>query len=347
MLIFPVWVAAWTKGFPLRPSHLCSRISSITCELPGLRVNKFFTTHYSRRETDRLIADGCVRINGKPAMAGDRVFEGDHVTLVNRDSETFPLASLIGRATPPDGGHVYLKHWKQRGVTCTTDSRIKGNVIDALGRSNGTRVFLVGRLDKESDGLLLLTSDGRLSNAVLGAASKHEKRYIVTADRAVGDSALLRLSQGVVISTTLPSARRVARTLTAPTLPCHVKRISSAVFEVTLREGRNRQIRRMCAALGFRVARLHREAVMGIVLGELRPGDWKALDDSEMRLVTAALQAPCSTEGTTPAHTTPMFGRQEGVKRGSITRHPKAKRAIVKYTLPREESVNHGRTLKR
>ncbi len=206
----------------------------------GIRINKVFTSAYSRRAADQLVADGRVLLNGAVAVAGDRVLPGDEVAL-----DGVPWTDGLGE--PAGGQHVYVKYWKPTGVTCTTDERVRGNIIDALRRAGlrtESRIFTVGRLDKESEGLILLTSDGRLPNSVGRSAFAHTKLYAVTCDRPLADSHLRRLSRGVTITTSAQRDRGPPKVLTAPTLPCEVRRLDERSFEITLTEGRNRQASR-------------------------------------------------------------------------------------------------------
>ena len=254
----------------------------------GVRINKCFKDFTSRREADRLVGDGRVSVNGVRAEAGARVFPGDVVALDGRPVRWETLA-VIDDAVAAESQFRYVKYWKPRGVTCTTDRRDRSNIIDAVGHPE--RIFPVGRLDKDSTGLILLTSDGRLPNAVLRSGRRHEKRYVVVVDRDVRAEDARTLAEGVVIST--PVQRdRVDRVLTARTLPCEVRVVAPRTVEIVLREGRNRQIRRMLDAVGYRVVDLHRVEIMGIGLGGLRPGEWTPCDAAEMDIVRECLDAP-------------------------------------------------------
>lgn len=222
-----------------------------------MRVNRYFTEHgiCSRREADRWVEAGRVRINGTVARHGDSVQEGDRVEL-----DGAPLRVPEKRA-------VVLAYHKPPGIECTSDPRVPENIIDAVGYKE--RVFHIGRLDKYSEGLILLTNRGELVNEILRARGGHEKEYQVEVDVPVSGEALARMRRGIVIQ-----GRR--------TLPCRVKRTGARSFTMILTEGRNRQIRRMCEAEGLRVKRLVRVRVMNILLGTLRPGRWRELRRDEL-----------------------------------------------------------------
>jgi pseudouridine synthase len=293
-------------------------------------VNKCFREFASRREADRLVEDGRVAVNGQPAVSGQRVFAGDQVTLDGRPVRWEALQAELapsppaaaapapaagprppaadagatdvapGRDDSSDGGcaplpfeerFVYVKYWKPRGVVCTADRSIRGNIVDAV-RHPSARLFTVGRLDKDSTGVILLTSDGRLPNAVLRAREGHAKVYAVTADQPVADEDCAALAAGVVITTVAQRDRGVGKELTAATLPCGVRRGGDGGRRllITLREGRNRQIRRMLEALGYDTLRLHRVTFMGIGLEGMEPGEWRALGEGEMAAVRRAVR---------------------------------------------------------
>ena len=253
-------------------------------------MNKCFKAFTSRREADRLIASGRVAVNGTVVDAGARVFPGDAVTLDNAAIDWESLAVVRDGSGGADATQFrYVKYWKPRGVTCTTDRRDRTNIVDAVGFPE--RIFPVGRLDKDSTGLILLTSDGRLPDAVLRSGRRHEKRYLVDVDAALRERDVETLREGVVIST--PVQRdRVDKVLTARTLPCEARRVGRRTLEIVLREGRNRQIRRMLDEVGYGVVNLHRTEIMGIGLGGLRPGTWAPCDKEEMRKIDACLRAP-------------------------------------------------------
>ncbi|KAL7492543.1 hypothetical protein ACHAWT_001615 [Skeletonema menzelii] len=192
----------------------------------------------------------------------------------------------------------YVKYYKPIGVTCTTDLRIKDNIIDAIqqdGYKARHRVYPVGRLDKETSGLIILTSDGRIVNAVLRGERKQPKVYKVKVDGVLEDRHLERLREGIIIRTVAQRKGRTEQenTLIAKTKQCKVERIGPSAVQMTLVEGRNRQIRKMMEALGFTVVRLHRVEFMGIRLdrGLVEPGDWDYLDEEEMKLVKDALRS--------------------------------------------------------
>jgi 23S rRNA pseudouridine2604 synthase len=231
----------------------------------SVRINKFFTEQglCSRRAADRLIEDGRVLINGRRAVLGDQVGDEDVVTLdgcrVSRHRDT-----------------VYLAYHKPVGVTCTTDLQVPGNIIMAIGYP--TRIFPIGRLDKDSSGLILLTNDGDIVNRILRVEFGHEREYVVTVDQAYPDAVLQSLAQGVMV-------------LGKRTHPCRTCRVDRKRFRITLTEGRNRQIRRMCSALGYRVVELVRVRIMHIQLGALRVGQWRYLSERERRTLLDAVGA--------------------------------------------------------
>ena len=220
------------------------------------RLNKFVADsgYCSRREADRLITEGRVQVDGRPGALGDRVLPGMRVTVDGQ--------SLSGR-----GERVYIALNKPAGVVCTTDPREPMNVVDYLDYP--IRIFPVGRLDKDSEGLLLMTSDGEIINRILRAAGGHEKEYEVEIDRPVTKEFVEKMSAGVPILDTV-------------TLPCRVRRTGERSFNIILVQGLNRQIRRMCEALGCNVVRLRRIRIMNIRLGAMRPGQWRELSEEEL-----------------------------------------------------------------
>ena len=225
-------------------------------ENQGKRLNKFVADsgYCSRREADRLIAEGRVQVDGRPGALGDRVLPGMRVTVDGQ--------SLSGR-----GEKVYIALNKPAGIVCTTDPREPMNVVDYLDYP--IRIFPVGRLDKDSEGLLLMTSDGEIINRILRAAGGHEKEYEVEIDRPVTKEFVEKMSAGVSILDTV-------------TLPCRVRRTGERSFNIILVQGLNRQIRRMCEALGCNVVRLRRIRIMNIRLGAMRPGQWRELSEEEL-----------------------------------------------------------------
>jgi len=211
----------------------------------------------SRREADTLISEGRVTVNGKPAMLGTQVEEGDDVRL---DGDRVGTARK--KAKP-----VYIALNKPVGITCTTERHVAGNIIDFVNHPE--RIFPIGRLDKDSEGLILLTNDGDIVNEVLRAEHQHEKEYVVGVDHAITPEFLEQMAAGVRLSD-------------ATTRPCKVHRLGPKVFRIILTQGLNRQIRRMCEALGYTVETLQRVRIMHIKLGELPLGRWRQLSAQEI-----------------------------------------------------------------
>ena len=255
-------------------------------------MNKCFKDFTSRRNADRLVASSAVTVNGAVVAAGAMVFPGDVVELrgervrwetLNVIDESRESATSSSPAASRGSRFKYVKYWKPRGVTCTTDARDRTNIVDAVNYPDA-RLFPVGRLDKDSTGLILLTSDGRLPNAALRSGRKRDKKYLVVVDAVVRPEDVRMLRDGVVIST--PVQRdRVDRVLTARTLPCEIDVVGARTLEITLREGRNRQIRRMLDAVGYRVINLHRTEIMGIGLRGTREGRWVECDEEELGII--------------------------------------------------------------
>mmetsp|Transcript_7491 Transcript_7491/g.15362 ORF Transcript_7491/g.15362 Transcript_7491/m.15362 type:complete len:406 (-) Transcript_7491:69-1286(-) len=292
-------------------------------EQEGIRLNKVFKATHSRRAADKLIEEGRVTINGERVheKGGYKVIPfRDVVTLDGKVVEGWEQINAISRDNAADNVHQnnnnnkeqqqrpsnnlqtssfeYVKYYKPIGVTCTTDLRVKDNIIDSINHDGYIarhRVYPVGRLDKETSGLIILTSDGRIVNAVLRGERKQPKVYKVKVDGLLEDRHLQRLRDGIIIRTVAQRKGRSEEenTLIAKTKQCKVERIGPSSVEMTLVEGRNRQIRKMMEAIGFNVVKLHRVEFMGIKLsrGLTEPGDWNYLDEEEMNLVKAALRS--------------------------------------------------------
>ncbi|HEX4970716.1 MAG TPA: 23S rRNA pseudouridine(2604) synthase RluF [Steroidobacteraceae bacterium] len=222
-----------------------------------MRLNKYIseTGLCSRREADARIEAGRVTINGAVATLGMQVAAGD-------------VVCVDGRPVAAEQQHVYLALNKPVGVISTTERHVAGNIVDLVKYPE--RIFPIGRLDKDSEGLILLTNNGDIVNEILRSENEHEKEYVVTVDRPVTEIFLGGMASGV-------------RILGTVTKPCKVKRIGAATFRIVLTQGLNRQIRRMCSFFGYKVLRLQRVRIINITLGDLRPGQWRHLEPVEVR----------------------------------------------------------------
>jgi 23S rRNA pseudouridine2604 synthase len=231
-----------------------------------VRLNKFIseTGVCSRREADQWIEAGRVTCNGLPAVLGTQIGEGDDVRVDGR-----PLQARKKQ--------IYIALNKPVGITCTSESHIKGNIVDLVGHAE--RIFPVGRLDKDSEGLILLTNNGDIVNEILRSENNHEKEYIVTVDRPITDLSLRMLADGV-------------RIMGEMTKPCRVTRVNRQSFRIVLVQGLNRQIRRMCSALGYQVRRLQRVRIMHIHLGAMGLGKWRNLTEAELAGLLPRSAAP-------------------------------------------------------
>ena len=220
-----------------------------------MRINKFLaeTGITSRRGADKWVEEGRVTINGALATNGSQVENGDKVCV-------------DGKPVQREEQLVYIVLNKPVGITSTTEKHIEGNVVDFI--NHPLRIFHIGRLDKDSEGLLLLTNDGDIVNEILRAENHHEKEYVVQVDQPITEDFLHEMRSGVEI-------------LDTKTLPCRVEKVSSQVFKIILEQGLNRQIRRMCSALGYSVRRLQRIRIMNIHIGNLKVGQWRDLTDTE------------------------------------------------------------------
>jgi 23S rRNA pseudouridine2604 synthase len=222
----------------------------------AVRLNKYIseTGVCSRREADKWIEAGRVTLNGAPATLGHKVAEGDEVRIDG---------NLVGAKKKA----IYIALNKPVGITCTTEAHVADNIVRFVGHSE--RIFPVGRLDKDSEGLILLTNDGDIVNEILRSENEHEKEYVVSVNRPITDLSLRMLASGVKI-------------MGMTTKPCRVERVDAETFRLVLTQGLNRQIRRMCSALGYRVRRLQRVRIISIHVGALRAGEWRYLSDAEV-----------------------------------------------------------------
>jgi 23S rRNA pseudouridine2604 synthase len=242
---------------------------------PRIRLNKFLADRgiCSRRDADLWIESGRVTVNGELVDVGTYLDDSDQVRV---DGE------LVAHNKKPK--RVYIALHKPIGIECTTDQRVDGNIVDFVQHQE--RVFPIGRLDKDSDGLILLTNDGDIVNKILRAEHNHEKEYWVTVDRKVTAEFLREMANGVQIM------RRKTR-------PCRTYKMSAQTFGIVLTEGMNRQIRKMSEAFGYRVQKLTRVRIMNIEIGHLKPGRWRNLTPVELSGLQKAIQQP-KTESDKP-----------------------------------------------
>lgn len=228
-----------------------------------MRLNNYIsaTGLCSRRAADKLIGDKRVKVNGEIAILGTVVQEND-------------LVEVDGKAIRPQENDVYIALNKPVGITCTTERHIQGNIVDFINYPE--RIFPIGRLDKDSEGLILLTNDGSIVNKILREENHHEKDYIVTVDREIDQEFIQKMSKGVRIYNPVKDAYTVTK-------KCKVIKTGNRTFKITLSQGLNRQIRRMCTQCGYRVTKLKRVRIMNIQLGDLPVGKWRHLTKEELQ----------------------------------------------------------------
>ncbi|MDP4170096.1 MAG: 23S rRNA pseudouridine(2604) synthase RluF [Bacillota bacterium] len=228
-----------------------------------MRINKYIsnTGICSRREAEKYIEAKRVTINGEIAILGSQVEPGDQVLI---DGKPFGTKQQT----------VYIALNKPVGITSTTERHIKGNIVDFVNHPE--RIFPIGRLDKDSEGLILMTNDGDIVNKILRAENNHEKEYIVTVDKKITENFIKGMANGVEI-------------LDTKTKPCKVIRINDREFKIILTQGLNRQIRRMCAAFGYQVNRLERIRIMNIKINGIQTGHWRDLTEKELRELNESL----------------------------------------------------------
>src|SRR6056300_455032 len=237
----------------------------------GTRINKYLSEigYCSRRGADKLIEEARVTINGVVPAMGTNIQEGDIVAVDGIE---------VGKK---ETEHVYLIFNKPVGIVCTTDTRVeKDNIIDFINYPK--RIFPIGRLDKPSEGLIFLTSDGDIVNKILRADNNHEKEYIVTVNRPFDDRFIHRMSNGIPI-------------LGTKTKKCKVERISKNKFRIVLTQGLNRQIRRMCEYLGYDVVKLKRIRIMNVSL-DVPVGSWRDLTPAEMKTINTLVKSSSKTK---------------------------------------------------
>jgi 23S rRNA pseudouridine2604 synthase len=280
-------------------------------------LNKYIseTGACSRRQADQWIEAGRVTLNGVRAHLGLKVEADDEVRV---DGE------LIGARKKP----VYIALNKPAGITCTTETHVEDNIVDFVGHPE--RIFPVGRLDKDSEGLILLTNDGDIVNEILRSENEHEKEYLVRVNRPITDLSLGMLASGVKI-------------MGVTTKPCKVTRVGREDFCIILTQGLNRQIRRMCSALGYRVERLRRVRIINIDLGTLAPGEWRYLSDEEVAGLTAdeikssatptprprpSIGGPSPSASPGPAPDPTAIGKNPRPHRPSVWTSKRGKRAV-------------------
>jgi len=234
------------------------------------RLNKAIsdTGFCSRREADKYIEQGVVTINGKPCGLGVRVFPGDEV-------------KVNGASLPKLEKTVYIAFNKPVGITCTTELKIKGNIIDYIRHPQ--RIFPVGRLDKDSEGLIFLTSDGNIVNKILRVGNHHEKEYLVTVNKPITSAFIHKMGNGIPILDTITSR-------------CFVKKESNYVFRIILTQGLNRQIRRMCSYLDYDVLKLKRIRIMNIKLDAIPIGKWRDFTSTELEAMHQMIANSIKTE---------------------------------------------------
>jgi len=221
------------------------------------RLNKAIseTGYCSRRAADKLIEEGRVKVNGENPELGTKVTANDTI-------------SVNGTVITKEVENVYLAFHKPIGITCTTERHIKGNIIDYINYPE--RIFPIGRLDKPSEGLIFMTNDGDIVNKILRSKNSHEKEYVVSVNKKITSDFIHKMGNGIPVLDTV-------------TDKCKVKAINDTTFNITLTQGLNRQIRRMCSYLGYEVKTLKRIRIMNIALGNIKVGDYRSFTEKELQ----------------------------------------------------------------
>lgn len=247
----------------------------------GIRLNKFISESglCSRREADRYIEQGKVFINGRLAKIGDQVYAGNKVVVNGHGLEPWQADKL-----------VFIALNKPVGVTSTTEQGVKDNIIQYVNHPK--RIFPIGRLDKDSQGLIFLTNDGDVVNKILRAGNNHEKEYVVTVDKPLTEAVIQGMANGVPM-------------LGVVTKKCKVVQEGAQVFRITLIQGLNRQIRRMCEHFGYEVKKLERVRIMNISLNKLPVGDWRDLTTQEIESIYAMVKDSAGEQQQAPAKSNP------------------------------------------
>lgn len=242
----------------------------------GTRLNKYLSDggYCSRREADRLIEAGKVFIDGKPAIMGQKVLEGQKVTVGKAEDKK-------QREIKREEKLILIALNKPVGIECTTDESNPDNIVDFVGYKS--RIYPIGRLDKNSEGLILLSNDGVLADRMMRAANYHEKEYIVTVDKAFDNEFIKKIGAGVPL-------KDEEHKLDTVTRKCHVERVNDKVFKIVLTQGLNRQIRRMCSYFGYNVVKLKRIRIMNIKLGDLKVGKWREITTHEIKELKSKLK---------------------------------------------------------
>lgn len=235
-----------------------------------IRLNKFLVDRgvCSRREADRLITAGVITVNHKKAILGQKIIGTEAIAIHGKSISTKPKK------------RVYIAYHKPVGIICTSDPKAQDNIIAAVNYPE--RLFNIGRLDVASSGLILLTNDGSIVNGILRASQHHEKEYIVRVDKSLTSNFLKKMAEGVMLD-----GRK--------TLPARIARMGETMFSITLTEGRNRQIRRMCETLGYQSKTLKRIRIMHITVDDLPPGKWRPLTTREITRLKHELKIPLQT----------------------------------------------------
>lgn len=236
----------------------------------AVRLNKYISSsgYCSRREADRLIESGCVSIDGEVAFMGVKVSSNQEV-------------SVNGTTISSNESLVYLVLHKPDGIICTTDIEIEDNIVTYMDYPK--RIFPIGRLDRESSGLIILTNDGDVVNKILRSSYEHEKEYIVRVNRYITPELIEGLANGVQIYNPVTNAYQITK-------PCKVYQEGVSTLRIILSEGLNRQIRRMCTALDYRVITLQRVRIMNIVIDGLQMGEWRYLSGEEIKQLNHQIQ---------------------------------------------------------
>jgi 23S rRNA pseudouridine2604 synthase len=288
------------------------------------RLNKYISESglCSRRAADRYIEQGTVLINGRKAKVGDKVLFGDVVQVNGQTIEAKQVENS-----------VLIAFNKPVGITCTTEAGVPSNIVDYVNHSE--RVFPIGRLDKDSQGLIFLTNNGDLVNKILRAGNNHEKEYLVTVNKPLTPAFLEGMSKGVPIMGVM-------------TKKCKISKESTFVFKITLIQGLNRQIRRMCEHFGFEVTKLERTRIMNVTVKGIPVGEWRELTPEEQETIFKMVEKSSSLESASKpkksASKAPSTLFEENVKpSASVSKRPAGSRSGAgKSDAPRSTSARSG-----